>query len=85
MDADKVLFIRTEATIHETAELLDVLNGMVKGTFNLLVINHAPVYGIIETPWPFNNVCALQIPEVPDMFHDNDQLWRSILHGFSVR
>ncbi|WP_342437328.1 DUF1796 family putative cysteine peptidase [Paenibacillus sp. FSL L8-0436] len=84
MDADKVLFIRTEATIHETAELLDVLNGMVKGTFNLLVINHAPVHGIIETPWPFNNVCALQIPEVPDMFHDNDHLWRSILYGFSV-
>jgi hypothetical protein len=84
--ANRILFIRTEATIHETAELLEVLNGMVAGEFNLLVVNHAelPVYGIEETPWPFKNVCALQISEVPDMFHDNDFLWMLILDRFKV-
>ncbi|MHA6532029.1 DUF1796 family putative cysteine peptidase [Paenibacillus sp. BAC0078] len=81
----KLLFIRTEGTIHETGELLSVLSGMMPGSFNLLVINHAPVDGIIETPWPFDNVCALQIPNVPDMFHDNDHLWKIILSGLKIR
>ncbi|WP_379134201.1 DUF1796 family putative cysteine peptidase [Paenibacillus sp. sgz500958] len=81
----KILFIRTEATIHETAELLTVLDSMVQGEFNLLVINHAPVPGIVETPWPFHNVCALQIPNVPDMFHDNDYIWRGLLNAFTLR
>ncbi|ULO05836.1 peptidase [Paenibacillus sp. 19GGS1-52] len=85
LNADKILFIRTEGTIHETNELLGILQGMVKGEFNLLVINHAPVDGIIETPWPFHNVCALQIPEVPDMFYDNDHLWRVLLSGLRIK
>ncbi|WP_054941016.1 DUF1796 family putative cysteine peptidase [Paenibacillus ihuae] len=84
-NSNRILFIRTEGTIHETAELLDVLNTLVAGEFNLLVINHAPVSGIVETPWPFPNVCALQIPLVPDEFHDNDYLWKTLLEGFHVR
>ncbi|MCL6604858.1 MAG: papain-like cysteine peptidase [Paenibacillus sp.] len=84
-NANRILFIRTEGTIHETAELLEVLKEMVTGEFNLLVINHAPVSGVIETPWPFPNVCALQIPVVPNEFHDNDYLWKNILEGFNVR
>lgn len=82
--AGKILFIRTEAALDETAELLEVLDGMVPGKYNLLVINHAAVHGIVETPWPFSNVCALQIPQVTDMFHDNDYIWRAILYGFRV-
>lgn len=82
--ANRILFIRTEGTIHETAELLEVLRSQVVGEFNVLVINHAPVSGIVETPWPFPNVCALQIPVVPDEFHDNDYLWKKLLEGFSV-
>ena len=84
-NSNRILFIRTEGTIHETAELLDVLKMRVAGEFNLLVINHAPVSGIVETPWPFHNVCALQIPSVPDEFHDNDNLWKNLLEGFSIR
>ncbi|KGE17125.1 DUF1796 family putative cysteine peptidase [Paenibacillus wynnii] len=84
-NANRILFIRTEGTIHETAELLEVLKGLVAGEFNVLVINHAPVQGVVETPWPFHNVCALQIPEVPDMFENNDYLWKIILDGFHVR
>ncbi|MDQ0195336.1 hypothetical protein J2T20_003708 [Paenibacillus wynnii] len=34
---------------------------------------------MVETPWPFQNVCALQISEVPDMFENNDPLWKGIL------
>ncbi|CQR56389.1 DUF1796 family putative cysteine peptidase [Paenibacillus riograndensis] len=83
--ANRILFIRTEGTIHETAELLDVLRELVSGEFNVLVINQAPVGGIVETPWPFPNVCALQIPGVPDEFHDNDDLWKNILDRFTVR
>ncbi|AIQ69341.1 DUF1796 family putative cysteine peptidase [Paenibacillus graminis] len=83
--ANRILFIRTEGTIHETAELLDVLQELVSGEFNVLVVNQAPVSGIVETPWPFSNVCALQIPMVPDEFHDNDYLWKNILERFTVR
>lgn len=84
-NANRILFIRTEATIHETAELLDILRELVPGEFNLLVINHAPVHEVTETPWPFHNVCVLQFPAVPDEFHDNDHLWSNILWGFTVR
>jgi len=45
LHANRILYIRTERTIHETAELMDVLKGMVSAEFNLLVINHAPVHG----------------------------------------
>lgn len=83
--ANRILFIRTEGTIHETAELLEVLQALVPGEFNLLVINHALVDKVVETPWPFHNVCVLQIPKVPDEFHDNDHIWKHILEGFSVR
>lgn len=83
--ADKILFIRTEATVHETAELLEVLRGMVRGQFNLLVVNHKPVYGIFEVPSPFPNVCEVHIPIVPNEFQDNDHIWSDMLWGFTLR
>ncbi|WP_248924868.1 DUF1796 family putative cysteine peptidase [Paenibacillus hamazuiensis] len=82
--AGRILFIRTEATPEETAELLGVLRGLVKNEFNVLVVNHAAVPGIIETPWPFENVCALQIPWVPDMFRQNNFWWDVLMSQLKV-
>lgn len=82
--ARRLLFIRTDTTLTETAELLSVLGGMVSGSFNVLVINHSPVLEIEEEEWQFDNVSVLKIPQVQDMFLDNNRIWSNILSGFQV-
>ncbi|MFD2701171.1 DUF1796 family putative cysteine peptidase [Paenibacillus shunpengii] len=75
----KTLFLRTEATRHETAELIDVLQKMTAGEFRLLVVNHASVQNVVEIDWELPNVCTLLIPQVDNMFEDNHSIWRYIL------
>ncbi|MCM3781649.1 papain-like cysteine peptidase [Neobacillus mesonae] len=75
----KTLFVRTEANLHETAELLDVLNEITTGEYKLLVVNHAPVQDVVQVEWHLPNVCTLLIPQVDNMFEDNHMIWRKIL------
>lgn len=78
----RVLFIRTESSYAEAQELQEVIRGLRSHRdFCILVVNHAPVEGIVELHWPLEYVCALQLPQVTDPFYENDELWRSILSG----
>ncbi|WP_308637941.1 DUF1796 family putative cysteine peptidase [Paenibacillus silvisoli] len=81
--SQKILYIRTEATLEETKELTAVLDALVAGSYRLLVINHAPVQGIVEQHWPLQNVCAIQLPN-DEKWHGNDALWTQIFQGITL-
>ncbi len=83
--AERMLFIRTEGSFPELYELQQVLGKMVRGKFNILYVQHGPAAGIEELGWRIPHACALQIPQVADLFHDNDVYWRQILSGMSHR
>ncbi|SDX96998.1 DUF1796 family putative cysteine peptidase [Paenibacillus sp. CF384] len=81
--SDHILFIRTEATMEQTKELTDVLSAMVAGSYRLLIVNHAPVSGIVEQHWPLPHVCAIQLPD-EEIWHGNDLLWKEIFQGIAL-
>ncbi|MDP1419257.1 DUF1796 family putative cysteine peptidase [Peribacillus simplex] len=83
-----LLFIRTQGTLEEIAELEKVLSRVVKHDFRILVVNHTKVKGIVERNWPLQRVCVVELPDTGfgtgDMFHVNDALWKTLLSGINV-
>lgn len=79
--ARKILFIRTEGTQKQAAELEHVLSGLVAHDFNILLLNHTTaVQTVVENDCPLERVCSLQMPEV-GKWDGNDPLWADILSG----
>jgi hypothetical protein len=74
----RILFVRTEGSLQEVYDLQTVLTGLVKHDFRILVINHAPVSGIVELDWPLEKVCAVQFPN-GEKWAGNDALWKTML------
>lgn len=74
------LFVRTEGNFQDVYDLQVVLSGLVRNDFRILLINHAPVSGIVELDWPLDKVCALQLPN-QDKWVSNDHFWKMILEG----
>jgi hypothetical protein len=79
-NSERILFIRTEGSIQDAYDLQTVLTGLVRNDFRVLLINHAPVKGIIELDWPLDKVCAVQLPD-GDKWEGNHELWKSMLNG----
>lgn len=72
--AQRILFVRTNATLEETAELERVLRSIISNDFRILVVNHGPVSGIVEKHWPINNVYSVELPN-NEIWEGNNSLW----------
>ena len=83
-NAKRILFVRTEGTLMDAAELQDVLSRIVKHDFSILLINHTHVQGIKETSWPLEKVCSIEFPN-QDIWEGNHDLWKEVLSGIRLR
>ncbi|GIO33774.1 MULTISPECIES: DUF1796 family putative cysteine peptidase [Paenibacillus] len=78
-----ILFIRTEGSFEQAKELQEVLSGLVRHDFRVLLINHTSVSGIVELDWPLDKVCSILMPDA-DKWMGNDHLWSQILNGIHL-
>jgi len=74
---ERMLFVRTEGSREEAAELQTILSGLVRHDFNVLVINHTAAPGLIEEEWSLDKVCAVQLPAL-NKWTDNHHLWKKM-------
>jgi hypothetical protein len=81
--AKRILFVRTEGTFEQAAELENVLSEMVQNDFSVLLINHTNVNGIVEQHWPLKRVCAIELP-LHDKWNANHHFWQHILNGIHL-
>lgn len=83
--ARNILFIRTEGTLEQTAQLESVLRGLVKHDFKVLLVQHnAAIRNIVENDWPLQKVISIQMPD-QDRWEGNHALWARILQGVAYR
>ncbi|PZD93270.1 peptidase [Paenibacillus sambharensis] len=80
----RMLFIRTEGTCEEARKLEEVLSGLVKGDFRVLLVNHAPVEGITPLDWQLERIAAVQLPNCSDILQGNSRYWAKLLEGIRV-
>jgi hypothetical protein len=78
-----MLFVRTEGDEEDAAELQDVLSGLVRHDFKVLIVNHTDVSGLVEDAWPLDKVCSVQLPAV-NKWTGNDHLWKTLLNGVHI-
>ncbi|OVE34514.1 peptidase [Priestia aryabhattai] len=76
----RLLFIRTEASREEAAELERILSTMIKNDFSILIINHTDVNELVEKEWSLNKVCVIELPN-QDKWNANNHYWKRILDG----
>lgn len=81
--AKRILFVRTEGTLGDAADLQDTLSKLVKHDFSILLINHTPVTGIVEKSWPLEKVCSIEFPNT-DKWEGNHDLWEEVLSGIRL-
>lgn len=81
--SQRILFVRTEATLNEVQELESTLSGMVKNDFRILVVNHSNVNDMIEKNWPLEKVCVVELPN-HDIWNANNNYWKKIFEGVSL-
>ncbi|PAD35298.1 MULTISPECIES: DUF1796 family putative cysteine peptidase [Terribacillus] len=75
--AQRILFVRTNASLEETAELERVLRTIIANDFRILVVNHGPVSGIVEKHWPINHVYSVELPNL-EIWEGNNALWSQL-------
>nr|WP_246627958.1 DUF1796 family putative cysteine peptidase [Paenibacillus oenotherae] len=80
----KILFVRTGGHLEEAEVLQSVLKGLVKHDFRVLLVNHEPVQGVVERRWPLKKLCAVSIPDGPEIWNGNDHHWRQLLSGIKL-
>lgn len=76
-----ILFVRWSANYNQAVELRSILSQMVKGQFNILILN--PVDGlqkVNEKNWEVDNICAVEVSNLP---FDNST-WNYILNGITL-
>lgn len=82
-NSKRILFVRTEGTLEDAANLQDALSRLVKHDFSVLLINHTYVQGIVERSWPLEKVCSIEFPNI-DIWEGNHDLWREVLSGIRL-
>jgi len=75
-----ILYIRLGGSYAEAQQLQTVLSELVTYDFRILLINHTPIYTIIDNEWALDKVCSIQIP----LDLECDDLWRVILYGITL-
>ncbi|MEF2967950.1 DUF1796 family putative cysteine peptidase [Paenibacillus sp. M1] len=77
------LFIRTGGTFAELEALRGVLAQLVAHSFDILLVNHTSVQGIVEEACPVENCCSIQLPD-GEVLRGNDHLWEKVLSGIRL-
>ncbi|MDF2927536.1 MAG: hypothetical protein K0R57_6450 [Paenibacillaceae bacterium] len=78
--AQNILFIRTEGTLEQAAELQDVLSKLVKHKFKVLLVQHtADVATLVDNDWNLQHVCSVRMPD-KEIWDGNDALWNWIFN-----
>lgn len=76
--ASNVLLIR--AQIHQ--DDIIILNPILKKlnrNITILAINYSTEDRVFEKNWPFENVCAVEMPHPPDRWQGCDRSWKEVL------
>jgi len=81
--SQRILFIRTETSFEEVAELEAILSGMIANDFRILVINHTDVDHLVEKSWSLQRVCAIELPN-HDKWNANNHYWKMILADITL-
>ncbi|WP_179884317.1 DUF1796 family putative cysteine peptidase [Bacillus toyonensis] len=77
---NNILFVRIGGT-YEEAKLLElVLSKIVKGKFQVLLLNEIEEYKIMEYNWDLLHTCSIGIPMDGNQ---NQELWDQILKGIT--
>lgn len=80
----RLLFVRCGGSLEEAAGLQQVLSGLVKHDFRVLLVNHTNANTLTETDWPLERVCSVELPGDPDViWGGNNAHWDRMLSGIS--
>ncbi|MFP7492831.1 DUF1796 family putative cysteine peptidase [Terribacillus saccharophilus] len=80
LTARRILFVRTNASAEETAELAQVLRSVIANDFRILVVNHGAVSRIVEQNWQIDHVYSVELPD-KEIWEGNDMLWKHLFQG----
>lgn len=77
-NSQSILFVRWAGGYDQAVELQSVLNGIVKGKYNILILEPVEGFqGVKEMNWGIERVCALIVPNLP---YDHST-WEYVLNG----
>ncbi|MCY8233371.1 DUF1796 family putative cysteine peptidase [Priestia endophytica] len=80
-NSESVLFVRWVANYDEAVELQSILSHMVKGCFNVLILNPVEdLEEIIEVEWELDRTCVVNVPSDPN----SDSTWDHVLNGVTL-
>ncbi|UAY71691.1 DUF1796 family putative cysteine peptidase [Bacillus paralicheniformis] len=82
---NRILFVRTEGegSFKEAQELELVLSDLVQHDFNVLLVKHSKVNGIVEKNWPLEKTCTVELPN-KEIWESNNDLWASLFKGITL-
>ncbi|MFD7520780.1 DUF1796 family putative cysteine peptidase [Paenibacillus chitinolyticus] len=81
----RILFIRMHGTYEETAELEQVLNGLVAYEYKILLVEYEQVPGLVELDWPLPHTCAVQVPYADIWNFNSDRWWDTFFADISLK
>lgn len=80
-NSQSVLFVRWVANYHEAVELQSILSQMVKGRFNVLILNPVEdLKEISEVNWGLDRTCVVNVPSDPN----SNSTWDHVLNGVTL-
>ncbi|WP_068774009.1 DUF1796 family putative cysteine peptidase [Paenibacillus sp. FJAT-26967] len=82
---EQILFIRMHGTYEETAELEQVLSGLVTHDFKVLLVEYDQVQGIVELDWALPRTCAVQVPYADIWNFNSDKWWEALFTDIHAR
>ncbi|WP_127584789.1 DUF1796 family putative cysteine peptidase [Paenibacillus koleovorans] len=78
------LFIRTDGSYQEAAELQATLANLIHSEFRVLLVQHTSrAKGIVEQNGGLEHVSVVELPN-QDIWDGNDALWRELLSGVTL-
>lgn len=86
VNGKRLLFVRCGGTFEEVKELRDTLDDFVAHNYNLLHVSETGTASLIETDWPLERVCSVELPgDREAVWNGNDGYWSHMLSGIRYR
>lgn len=79
---NNILFVRIGGTMEEAKLLEKVLSGIIKGKFQVLILNSIPEYKIVEYNWDLEYTCGIGIPMDGN---ENPEIWDEIFQDIQLK
>ncbi|MFE5324702.1 DUF1796 family putative cysteine peptidase [Paenibacillus sp. NPDC056579] len=73
-----ILLVRSQIHQDDINSLLPVLYKLNKN-ITVLAVNYSTEEKVIDKDWPFENVCAIDMPHPPDRWQGCDKSWGEVL------